>query len=204
MVHRREVDGREIVLGNQGALFGNAMTWWDHDTGSVWSQPTGKAILGPLRGARLELLASTLTDWGTWRRSHPETLALDADGGPTRFDVDRMQIVLELGGDSLAVPVDALRQAGVVNTEVGGVAVAFAAEPSAGGWWAVYSRRLDERVVSLALRDGVLVEVDGPGRWDPVHGLPLESGQRLDPLGTLTIFPRDFPVHFPQGRVWSP
>jgi hypothetical protein len=92
-------------VGNQGALFGNAMTWWDHDTGSVWMQPTGKAILGPLRGARLELLASTLTDWGSWRRSHPETLALDADGGPTGFDVDRMQIALELGGDSLAVPV---------------------------------------------------------------------------------------------------
>lgn len=47
MVHRRELDGAEIVFGNQGALYKDAMTWWDHDTGSVWSQPTGEAILGP-------------------------------------------------------------------------------------------------------------------------------------------------------------
>ena len=67
MVHRREVDGEPIVLGNHGALFGNAMTWYDHETGSVWSQPTGEAILGPLTGTKLELLPSTLTTWGDWR-----------------------------------------------------------------------------------------------------------------------------------------
>jgi hypothetical protein len=204
MVHRRELDGRELVLGNQGALFGNAMTWWDHQTGSVWSQPTGEAILGPLRGTRLELLPSTLTDWGTWRRTHPGTLALDADGGPTQFDVDRMQIAVDLGGESLAVAVDELRREGVVNAEVGGVPVAFVAEPVPGGWWAVYSRTLDERVVFLALVDGQLLEQDGPGRWDPNRGLPLAGGERLDPLAALTIFPRDFPVHFPDGRVWTP
>lgn len=204
MVHRREVNGQEIVLGNQGALFGNAMTWWDHDTGSVWSQPTGAAILGPRSGERLELLSSTLTDWRTWRHAHPETRALDADGGPTAFDIDHMQVAIELAGDALAVPVAAMREAGVINTEVGGVPVAFVAEPVAGGWWAVYYRRLDDRVVLLTLRDGVLTEADGPGRWDPVRGLPLAGDERLDPLGALTIFPRDFPVHFPHGRVWSP
>lgn len=180
------------------------MTWWDHQTGSVWSQPTGEAILGPLRGARLELLPSTLTDWGTWRRTHPDTLALDATGGPTRFDVDRMHIAVELGDESLAVPIDELRRRGVVNADVGGVPVAFVAEAAAGGAWGVYSRQLDDRVASLALIDGELVEQDGPGRWDPIRGLPLAGEQRLDPLGALTIFPRDFPVHFPGGRVWSP
>jgi hypothetical protein len=34
MVHRRIVDGEEVVFGNQGALYMNAMTWWDHTTGS--------------------------------------------------------------------------------------------------------------------------------------------------------------------------
>jgi hypothetical protein len=67
MVNRREVDGRTLVLGNQGDLFGNALTMWDHATGAMWSQPTGEADLGPLAAARLELLPSTLTDWATWR-----------------------------------------------------------------------------------------------------------------------------------------
>jgi hypothetical protein len=63
MVHRRDIDGRGVVFGNQGDLYMNAMTWWDHDTSSVWSQPTGEAILGPLKGERLELVPSTLTEW---------------------------------------------------------------------------------------------------------------------------------------------
>lgn len=128
-----------------------------------------------MRGARLELLPSTLTDWGTWRRIHTDTLALDAAGGPTRFDVDRMQIAVEVGDEALAVPVDELRSRGVVNTEVGGVPVAFVAEPAPGGWWALYSRTLDDRVVSLALVDGGAgrtgrVRAVGPEPWPAAGG----------------------------------
>jgi hypothetical protein len=56
MVHRRELGGEAIWFGNQGGLWGNAMTWFDHATGSVWSQPLGLAIAGPRRGQRLDLL----------------------------------------------------------------------------------------------------------------------------------------------------
>ena len=80
MVHRRELNGTVLVLGNQGALWGNAMTWWDHNTGSIWSQPIGEAILGPLKGARLELFPSTLTTWQSWLEAHPESLATRRDG----------------------------------------------------------------------------------------------------------------------------
>lgn len=62
-VHRRELDGEPVLFGNQGALWSNAMTWWDHQTGSIWSQPLGEAIAGPYKGRRLDLLPSTLTTW---------------------------------------------------------------------------------------------------------------------------------------------
>lgn len=194
MVHRREWEGAELVLGNQGDLLGNAMTWWDHDTGSVWSQPTGEAILGPLSGARLELLPSTLTSWGVWRAAHPETTALDEPGGPSGFDVDEMLIAVDLGDESLAVAVTVLRERGVVNATVNGVPLALAAEVSPGGWWGVYSRRLDDRDVVLERQAGMLVEVGGDGRWTLERGLARDGGQRLDPLGALTVLPGDFPV----------
>lgn len=149
MVHRRELDGKAVRFGNHGALYGNALTMFDHATGSVWSQISGEALLGPLAGETLELVSSTLTDWGTWRREHPGTLALDAEGGMTGFDVDDTHIVIELDGQSLAVPVRRLREHGVANVELGGVAVAVVAEPVPGGWWAVYSRQLDDRLVTL-------------------------------------------------------
>lgn len=204
MVHRREVRGDEELFGNQGALYGNALTMFDHATGTIWSQITGQALVGPLVGERLELLPSTLTDWATWRREHPETLALDADGGRSGFDVDETYVVVEVGDGSLAVPVEVLRDHGVANVEIAGLPVAVVAEPAPGGWWAVYSRRLDDRTVTLELKGDELVEVSGSGRWSAVRGLPIKGQQRLDPLGALTIFPDDLEVHFSAGRVWSP
>ena len=79
MVHRRSIDGEEVVFGVQGALLGNAMTFWDHDTGSVWSQPSGEAVAGPRLGQRLETLPISYTTWDAWRDLHPGTLALDQD-----------------------------------------------------------------------------------------------------------------------------
>ena len=67
-----------------------------------------------------------------------------------------------------------------------------------------YSRQLDERVVTLELEGDTLIEVDGPGPWGGARGLPEDGGERLDPLGALTILPEDVGVHFPDGQVWTP
>ena len=45
----------------------------DEQSGSYWSQLLARAICGPLEGTGLEILPSTVTTWGEWRRSHPET-----------------------------------------------------------------------------------------------------------------------------------
>ena len=78
LVHQRPVDetGTPLVFGNQGALYLGAMTWYDHGSGSVWSQPLGMAIAGPSAGRTLPLLPSQLTTWQEWRAAHPDTLAL--------------------------------------------------------------------------------------------------------------------------------
>jgi hypothetical protein len=60
------------------------MTWWDHDTGSIWSQPIGEAIMGERKGATLELLPSTLTTWKKWRNKYPQAQVLSFDTGYSR------------------------------------------------------------------------------------------------------------------------
>ena len=105
MVHRRDLNGEKPVFGNQGALWGNAMTWWDHGTGSVWSQPLGEAILGPRKGDRLELFPSSMTTWGAWRDAHPDTLVLSTDTGFDKdYSVDRYANYRE--SDGLMFPVN--------------------------------------------------------------------------------------------------
>lgn len=200
MVHRREVEGEEIVLGNQGDLYQTAMTWWDHGTGSVWSQPRGEAILGPLAGTRLDLMSSTLTDWATWRERHPDTLALDAAGAPTGFELEEMVVVVELGGEAVGYPIPQVRQVGVVNDTVGGEPVAVVA----GRGWAVFSREVGGRVVELTREGDRLVDSKTGSTWEAARGQPVAGplGEPLAVLPAFTEFPHRFQVHF-DGRLWT-
>ncbi len=207
MVHRREIDGEEVVFGSQGALYQNAMTWWDHDTGSVWSQPLGEAIAGPLVGERLELLPSTLTRWDDWLAAHPASLALDAGGGGGGFSLDSMVLVVDFSVDTAAYPVKDLRAVGVVNDVVAGAEVAIVLDPASRDRWSVLSRRLDDRVVTLAIEGGRLVDTETGTVWDPVRGRALEgplAGEILDLLPGFTAFPDDYEVFWPDGRIWEP
>ena len=206
MVHRRELDGNVLVFGNHGALWGNAMTWWDHDTGTIWSQPLGEAIVGPRRGARLEALPVTFTTWSSWQESQPTTLALNVPAGPTGFDLEEMVIVLELGGEAVAYPVPELRAKLVVNDVVAGVEIAVVVDPAEPDRWAVFSRQLDSSVVTLEERGGQIVDLETGSVWDPVRGFATEgklAGNNLSLLPGFTAFPGDFDTFWPDGRVWQ-
>ena len=207
MVHRREVNGKEIVLGNQGALWGNAMTWWDHDTGSVWSQPIGEAILGPRKGESIELLPSVLTQWGPWKEAHPETLALDAGAGFDSFRLEQMALVVDFDTEVVAYGVLPLRTVGVVNDVVAGVEIAVVLDPANDQRWTVFSRRLDEVVVELAIVDGELVDIQSGTRFDANRGIGSGGaldGETLDILPAFTSFPADVGTFWPEARFWRP
>ncbi len=207
MVHRRQIDGTDIVFGNQGALWGNAMTWWDHDTGSVWSQPIGEAILGPRKGERIELLPSNLTLWGAWKEEHPQTVALDVSAGFDRFSLSQMALVIDFGTDVAAYPVQMLRDVGVVNDVVAGVEVAVLIDPTDDQRWAVFSRRLDDAIVELSIVDGEVVDVASGTRFDPIRGIGRGGdldGEILDLLPAFTSFPKDVPTFWPEARFWQP
>ena len=207
MVHRRELNGEAIVLGNQGALWGNAMTWWDHETGSIWSQPLGEAIAGPLKGETLELLPVSLNDWSTWKAAHPDSLALDVDvGGPGGFDLQDMAIVIDFGTEAAAYPVPLLQARTLVNDVVAGVPVAIVTDPAEPDSWVVFSRVLDDQTVTLAVENGKIVDVETGTVWDPVIGRGISgplAGQQLDVLPAFTSFPSDFFTFWPTGRLWE-
>ena len=198
MVHRREVDGQALVFGNQGDLWKRAMTWFDHETGSVWSQPTGEAILGPLSGSELELLPSSLSTWGAWSEQFPETVALDVRTVGTDIELADLVLAAVVGEDAAAVSLSGLRSTGVVEAVVGGESVAFVSGPDFGAA-AVYSLELDGQSLSLSLVDGDLVDAQSGQRWDLGTGAPLGGGQVLDRVSSLSSFESDYFAHFPDG-----
>ena len=66
LVHDRRINGVPHTFGNYSTLYRNAMTWFDHETKSLWSQPTGTALEGQYEGIRLNMLAAQVLPWATW------------------------------------------------------------------------------------------------------------------------------------------
>lgn len=207
MVHRRDLEGEVLVFGNQGALWGNAMTWWDHDTGTVWSQPLGEAIVGPRKGATLETMASQLTLWETWRVEHPNTLALDAPGRPTRFNLQSMAIVVDFGDEVGVYPVAAVTEEGPVNDVVAGIPIAVVIDPEDENRWRVFHREVDDVILTLARVDDRIVDEETGTVWDPISGRALDgdfSGSVLAVLPGFTSFESDARTFWPDAKYWEP
>ena len=126
----------------------------DDATGSWWQQSTGEAVLGPLRGRRLEPVAFDELTFGTWRRENPEgrVLAPVADVlaadryAPSGWEerMARVPVVtpvlatdpfaprtlvagIENGSVARAWPLATIRERRVVHDEVGGVPVVLVA-----------------------------------------------------------------------------
>ncbi len=206
MVHRRELNGEVLVFGNQGALFGNAMTWWDHDTGTVWSQPLGEAIVGERKGAKLDLMAVQLSSWGTWKAEHPETLALDAPARSTGFRLGSMTIVVDFGSEVGVYPVTELSDRGPANDVIAGVPIAVVLDPVVGDSWAVFSREVGDQTLTLERSGDQIVDVETGSVWDPSTGIAVEgplAGETLGRLPGFTAFPSDARRFWPDASYWG-
>ena len=168
LVHDRRVDGAALTLGNQGALYKGAMTWYDHDTGSIWSQPLGAAIAGEKAGTELSLLPSQLTQWSRWVSAHPDTVALNVGESGAAFRGNRPGadhvVGVVIGQTAAAWPYDSLTPGEVIEGVVAGIPVALWIDGSAGG----------VRAARLLLSDGSVAGADEardlirsePGRYE--------------------------------------
>ena len=66
------------VLRTSGLLIRSNKVMYDITSGSVFDTFKGTAVTGPLarKGIRLEQANVITTDWGAWKRAHPETTVL--------------------------------------------------------------------------------------------------------------------------------
>jgi len=76
VVYARTLGGRTYTFQVSGRLWRNSLIMVDRETGTSWSQVTGRAIDGQHRGAQLEKLEAIETSWEEWSKAHPETTLL--------------------------------------------------------------------------------------------------------------------------------
>lgn len=178
-MHDRRIDGQEAIFGNQGALFMNAMTWWDHDTESIWSQVWGQAILGPLEGTRLDLVPASIVPWATWLKEHPDTSVLAIPGDlPFRPVGERPRddfvIGISLGEDAKAYPYPIASRQRVINDAVGTNPILVYVDPQLRSIQ-VFLRKVGERTLTFEFRDGELLDRETGSVWNPTLGLATEG-----------------------------
>ena len=188
-MYDRRIDGEAVVFGNQGGLFMNAMTWWDHPTESVWSQVLGQAIAGPLKGETLSLIPASIVPWGTWKVEHPHTLVLNtADLGFAGREIpsDQWVIGVALGEDSKAYYYTDLADEGLINDTVGPHPIALYANADTRAVQ-VFLRKIDERTLTLTLDASgeYLIDADTNRQWDITRGLP--KGGKFGETGLLLV-----------------
>jgi hypothetical protein len=196
-VFRAAAKGQPLVLDNAGVAEGNEV-FADRETGSRWQQSSLQAISGPLKGTKLELYPFLLTNWGEWRRLHPDTVVLkplpgyaeqipaknkmireglsgegaapsDVTYQDQRLKPKTMVLGLGVGGADQAFPLEVLRQARVINDEIGGKPVLLVHQPKTDTTTAFVAQAGGQRLTfSAANADATaLVDKETGSRWSP-------------------------------------
>ena len=156
-MYSRQIDGKELTFGVSGMLYKANVLMYDRQTESLWSQVRREAGAGPMTGARLKVLPSTLTTWKKWRKRHPDTQVLSPDTGYERdYSRDPYQsyydsrgggffsffrpdpgeeakalvVGVDLDGTSKAYPLELLRKKKTLTDTLGGKKLTFTFDPA--------------------------------------------------------------------------
>jgi hypothetical protein len=84
IAYSTNIDGKKYSFGVSGLLYNSDVLLYDRETQSLWSQIMNKAISGPLKGRRLQIIISSHTTWQDWKQRHPDSLVLSTDTGYRR------------------------------------------------------------------------------------------------------------------------
>jgi hypothetical protein len=186
----------------------NAMTWWDHETDSIWSQPVGQAFRGPLTGTKLKLLPFQLTTWSNWVSSYPETLVMTNDasrlGNSRQGFRPGFVIGLILDNQAKAYYYEDVEAVGVINDTLGETPIMVWAENNE---YKAFIRQLGDRTLTLELENGVLIDQETGSTWEISRGLAVEgplTGEGLQPVPSLSSFDWAFNDFYPHGEIYQP
>ncbi len=229
-MYSREVGGQELTFGVSGKLIMNALVMYDRQTDSLWSQITGEAVSGPMKGTKLEFVPALHTTWTDWKAEHPDTLALvkgysgayDSYLGyyqspqagvigetvnDDRLYVKEFVIGVERDGKAVAYPFSALNQTPVVNDTIGDepVLVVFNADTGAG---AVFHRLTPAgQTLTFSAKDGLtLMDEETGSTWAGMMGVATEgplAGTQLTRLKSTSAFWFGWKDWYPDTRVFG-
>jgi hypothetical protein len=243
----RELDGRILDFGTTGRLRFSNLIMYDRQSESWWQQATGEAIAGDYAGSRLTFYPASIIAWATFKAAYPDATVLSRQTGygrdygnnpylgyddveqlpflyrgkptPARLAAMARVLTLELGGEAVAFPYEALSGVKVANDMVDGQAVAvFWAGGTASaldtsaivegrdvGAALAYAAEAAGQVLSSIFDRGKIRDKETGSGWDilgrAVSG-PLQ-GTRLKELPAINHFWFSWAAFRPETRIFQ-
>ncbi len=221
VVYDRGVEGRTVELGAVGLEKG-VFILYDRETGSNWSQISGRALRGPLGGRSLRKKGSLTTTWGKWRHLHPTTTVYvdPALPGRRRFTEETIGRIT-LAGEGPIVNEDLVagiegsrgaraylmrRLAGprIVNDVLDGEpVVVFMAEDAV--TVRALRRTLAGRLLTFSVQGDRLSDAETGSSWDPLTGQAVAgplAGRSLDGIVVTTALWYAWRSQRPDTTLW--
>ena len=185
----------------------NAMTWYDHATESIWSQPWGRAIQGEMKGVQLHLLPSQVTTWAAWKTEHPETLVMTNDVDKVSFRQgfnEDFVIGLLLDGYSKAYYYLDVQEVVVVNDMLGDIPVVIWA---ADNNFHAFVRQVGDMVLTFDPVDGGLKDRETGTIWNVALGIGMAGsleGEFLLPVPSTSSYDWAWFDFYPEAEFYTP
>ena len=204
----------------------------DEETGSWWQQVTGEAILGPLKGARLERVPHDELTFATWRREQPagrvlrpdERVAARYESADWEARMQRVPVAttdadatagqrtlvagLALGGAAKAYPMNLLAAQSPVNDKLGPTPVLLVVGDD-GRSVRAFDRTLDGRAAEFFRKPDAaplrLVDAATGSEWDFTGRAvagPL-AGRQLKQLPVLLDYWFDWHAYHPDTLLYN-
>ena len=212
VVYARTLGSTTYTFQVSGKLWRNNLIMVDRETGTLWSQVTGRAIDGKHRGAQLEKMAAIQTTWQEWRAVHPGSQVLKKSedvlespyqgyfDDPDRMGLFRAQWVADrmpgktlvygaaVGSSAIAMTEEAFDGSGLIGSELGGVS--FVAFRGPDGGVRAYFTRIDGEDIELVLNHETGGFRDGDGStWDLANGRCINGPRAGASLKSLAVTP---------------
>lgn len=183
------------------------MTWWDHDTESIWSQPWGRAIQGELKGTELFILPTQVTTWGSWKTQHPHTLIMvnDIELMPNLRQTFQPEFLIGItvAQQARGYRFEDVSQVGLINDSLNGIPILIYATADS---YQAYIRVSGERELRFGEENGRIFDHQTNSTWDIVRGLATDGelrGQALQSLPNMTAFEDHWLDFYPNSTFWE-
>ncbi|MCL4267750.1 MAG: DUF3179 domain-containing protein [Anaerolineae bacterium] len=241
------VNGQALDFGATGRLRFSNLLMYDRQTESWWQQASGDAVIGELTGHQLTFLPAYIISWAEAKEQFPEAQVLSRETGFTRrygqnpyvgYDninsspflftgetpaqlpaMARVTTVV-LADEAVAYPNEVLAQVGVVNDQIGDMAVVVIWQPGLAsaldsssiaegqdvGASGVFSRSLNGQALTFVKNGDDIVDEQTGSTWN-IFGQAVAgelAGQSLTPVVKVDHFWFSWAAFQPDTRIYQP